>query len=150
MCSSDLFYMYYLGQDRAGRQQLGVARSADGVRWEKLRSNPILAGGATGAFDEELGEPAVWNSGGWWWMLYTGRAHDERRSLGLARSRNGVTWAKVPEFRIEGDQPWNSKILADPTVEPQSDATIRVWFGGGDVASPDQNLNGQIGVGILH
>ena len=72
------------------------------------------------------------------------------RSLGLARSRNGVTWAKVPEFRIEGDQPWNSKILADPTVEPQSDATIRVWFGGGDVASPDQNLNGQIGVGILH
>jgi hypothetical protein len=26
---------------------------------------------------------------------------------------------------------------------------IRVWFGGGDVASPDQNLHGQIGVGIL-
>ena len=115
-----------------------------------MRSNPILAGGATGAFDEELGEPAVWNSGGWWWMLYTGRAHDERRSLGLARSRNGIAWAKVPEFHIEGDQSWNSKVMADPSVEPQSGATIRVWFGGGDVASPDQNLNGQIGVGILH
>jgi predicted GH43/DUF377 family glycosyl hydrolase len=148
--AGEVFYMYYLGQDRAGRQQLGVARSEDGIAWEKLRANPILTGGPTNAFDEDLGEPAVWNSGGWWWMLYTGRAHDERRILGLARSRNGITWAKVPEFRIEGDQPWNSKVMADPSVEPQPDATIRVWFGGGDVASPDQNLHGQIGVGILH
>ena len=36
------FYMYYLGQDRAGRQRLGVARSSDGIHWEKLRANPIL------------------------------------------------------------------------------------------------------------
>ena len=27
--------------------------------------------------------------------------------------------------------------------------TIRVWFGGGDVASPDENLHGQIGYGTL-
>lgn len=148
--AGDFFYMFYLGQDRANRQQLGVARSVDGVSWEKLRTNPILSGGPTNAFDEELGEPAVWSSGGWWWMLYTGRAHDERRALGLARSRNGVDWTRVPEFRIEGDQPWNSKVLADPTVEPLPDGTIRVWFGGGDVASPDQGLHGQIGVGILH
>lgn len=146
----EYFYMYYLGQDRAGRQQLGVARSADGFKWDKLRANPILTGGPAGTFDEELGEPAVWNSGGWWWMLYTGRARDERRTLGLARSRNGVEWAKVPDFRIEGDQPWNAKVVADATVEPLPDATIRVWFGGGDVAKPDENLNGQIGVGILH
>jgi hypothetical protein len=26
---------------------------------------------------------------------------------------------------------------------------IRVWFGGGDVASPDENLHGQIGLAIL-
>jgi hypothetical protein len=26
---------------------------------------------------------------------------------------------------------------------------IRVWFGGGDVASPDENLHGKIGVAIL-
>ena len=133
-----------------GRQQLGVARSKDGVTWDKLRSNPILSVGPTNSFDEELGEPAVWSSGGWWWMLYTGRAHDERRRLGLARSRDGLNWARVQDFRIEGDQAWDSKVLADPTVEQMPDATIRVWFGGGDVASPDQSLHGQIGVGILH
>ncbi len=147
---ADFFYLFYLGQDRAGRQQLGVARSKDGVTWDKLRSNPILSVGPTNSFDEELGEPAVWSSGGWWWMLYTGRAHDERRSLGLARSRDGVNWTRVQDFRIEGDQAWDSKVLADPTVEQMPDATIRVWFGGGDVASPDQSLHGQIGVGILH
>src|SRR6202008_963668 len=31
------YYMYYLGQDRARRQRIGVARSTGGVRWEKLR-----------------------------------------------------------------------------------------------------------------
>ncbi len=68
------FYMYYLGQDRAAQQRLGVARSLDGVHWEKLRTNPILELGGPGAFDEAgLGEPAVWQSHGFYWMLYTGR-----------------------------------------------------------------------------
>jgi hypothetical protein len=26
---------------------------------------------------------------------------------------------------------------------------VGVWFGGGDVASPDENLHGQIGYGVL-
>ncbi|MEO5925319.1 MAG: hypothetical protein ABIR70_15970 [Bryobacteraceae bacterium] len=142
------FYLYYLGQDRAARQRLGVARSTDGVTWEKLRANPVLEGVA-GAFDEELGEPAVWNSGGAWWMLYTGRARDEQRRIGLARSADGIAWTRVPDVVIAGDQGWNSKVVADPTVEVQTDGAIRVWFGGGDVASPDQNLHGQIGVGVL-
>src|SRR5262249_29675248 len=72
--AGDRFYMFYLGMDRARRQRLGVARSIDGVRWEKLRTNPVLELGSPGAFDEEgLGEPAVWSSGGSYWMLYTGR-----------------------------------------------------------------------------
>jgi hypothetical protein len=27
---------------------------------------------------------------------------------------------------------------------------LTVWFGGGDAPSPDENLNGQIGVAALH
>ena len=89
--------MYYLGQDRARRQRLGVARSRDGVHWEKLRSNPVLELGGPGAFDENgLGEPAVWQSHGFYWMLYTGRDDRENRRLGLARSTDGVRWKKLP------------------------------------------------------
>lgn len=142
------FYLFYLGQDRARRQRLGVARSTDGVHWDKLRTNPVLELGGTGAFDERgLGEPAVWIGQGYYWMLYTGRDHGEQRRLGLARSRDGVTWKKLPAV-FAGQQPWNSKVVCDPTIEALGDKMV-VWFGGGDVASPDENLHGQIGIGVL-
>jgi sucrose-6-phosphate hydrolase SacC (GH32 family) len=142
------FYMYYLGMDRARRQRLGVARSQDGVVWEKLISNPIMELGASGAFDEiGLGEPAVWSSGGWYWMLYTGRARGERRRIGLAKSPDGVQWSRQA-LVIEGSSDWDREVVCDPTVEVLPDG-VRVWFGGGDVARPDQGLHGQIGVGML-
>lgn len=139
--AGDFFYLYYLGQDRASRQRLGLARSADGVTWEKLRANPILEG-------DLFGEPAVWTSGNSWWMLFHVRELDEKRHLELARSPDGVRWTLVPDLQITGTEAWSSKVLADPTVEVRPDQ-IRVWFGAGDQASPDQNLNGQIGLGSL-
>jgi predicted GH43/DUF377 family glycosyl hydrolase len=142
------FYMFYLGQDRARRQRLGLARSRDGVRWQKLRSSPVLELGAPGAFDEVgLGEPAVWSASGSYYMLYTGRDRAENRRLGLARSTDGVRWHRLP-LVAAGAEPWNAKVLCDPSVEPAGD-TVRVWFGGGDVASPDENLHGRIGLGLL-
>jgi sucrose-6-phosphate hydrolase SacC (GH32 family) len=144
----EFFYMYYLGQDRSERQTLGVARSKDGVTWEKLRSNPVMKG-AEGKFDENVGEPAVWNSGGSWWMLYTARARDERRRMGLAKSEDGITWVRVPDFVIEGDRTWNYAVICDPSVEPMPDGTLRVWFGGGSALKPDQGIEGQIGLGWL-
>ena len=142
------FYLFYLGQDRARRQRLGVARSPDGVRWEKFRANPILELGDPGAFDEHgLGEPAVWNSHGFYWMLYTGRDTSETRRLGLARSTDGVHWRKLPVV-FAGNQPWDARVVCDPTVEVTA-GVVRVWFGGGDVASPDENLHGRIGLAIL-
>jgi predicted GH43/DUF377 family glycosyl hydrolase len=142
------FYMYYLGQDRARRQRLGIARSGDGIQWEKLRSSPVLELGGPGAFDENgLGEPAVWQSHGFYWMLYTGRDIRENRRLGLARSSDGVRWRKLPTV-FAGAEPWDSKVICDPSVEVTGDL-VTVWFGGGDVASPDENLHGRIGMGIL-
>jgi len=145
---SDSYYMFYLGMDRARRQRLGVAESRDGVNWYKLRANPILELGEYGAFDENgLGEPAVWVSRGYYWMLYTGRDRNEMRRLGLARSRDGVRWEKLPMV-IAGSEAWDSKVICDPSVMPNGDQ-VTVWFGGGDVARPDQNIDGQIGLGML-
>ncbi len=142
------FYLYYLGQDRARRQRLGLARSADGVHWQKLRGNPILELGRSGTFDEKgVGEPAVWSANGFHWMLYTGRDLEEVRRMGLARSTDGVRWKKLPMV-IAGDQPWDAKVVCDATVEA-GPAEVRVWFGGGDAARPDENLDGQIGYGVL-
>jgi predicted GH43/DUF377 family glycosyl hydrolase len=138
------YYLYYLGQDRARRQRIGLARSADGVRWQKLRSSPVLEPGEDEA---GLGEPAVWQSHGRYWMLYTYRERSEARRMRLARSSDGVHWEKLPGV-IAGDQPWNSKVVCDPTVVVDG-GRILAWFGGGDTASPDENLNGQIGAARL-
>jgi predicted GH43/DUF377 family glycosyl hydrolase len=144
-----VYYMFYLGQDRARRQRLGVARSADGAVWTKLRANPILELGEYGAFDENgLGEPAVWYANGRYWMLYTGRDRAENRRMGLASSPDGAAWKRVPDPIISGAEPWNAKVVCDAAVEPTPEG-VRVWFGGGDVASPDERLNGQIGYGML-
>jgi predicted GH43/DUF377 family glycosyl hydrolase len=142
------YYMFYLGQDRARRQRLGVAVSNDGEIWYKLRTNPILELGGYGSFDENgLGEPAVWTSHGYYWMLYTGRDRNELRRLGLARSRDGVKWEKLSTV-FGGDQAWNSRVLCDASVLDEG-GHVTVWFGGGDVARPDQNIHGQIGVAEL-
>jgi predicted GH43/DUF377 family glycosyl hydrolase len=144
------FYLFYLGQDRARRQRLGIARSSDGVKWQKYRDNPILELGAAGAFDENgLGEPAVWSSGGSYWMLYTGRDHGERRRIGLARSSDGVHWEREVRFTpIAGSEGWDREVICDPSVEVMGDQ-VRVWFGGGDAPKPDQGIHGQIGLGFL-
>jgi predicted GH43/DUF377 family glycosyl hydrolase len=144
------FYMYYLGVDRARRQRLGVARSKDGITWEKLRSNPVLELGEAGGFDEVgLGEPAVWGAAGRYWMLYTGRDRREYRRIGLAVSDDGVHWQRSPALPVlSGGENWNDKVVCDPSVEPGPDG-VRVWFGGGNVATPAERLNGQIGYAVL-
>jgi predicted GH43/DUF377 family glycosyl hydrolase len=145
------FYMYYLGQDRARRQRLGVARSADGVVWMKLRTNPVLELGEPGSFDETgLGEPAVWAEQGSYWMLYTARDRREWRRIGLARSQDGVTWQRVTtEPVLSGGVDWNRQVVCDPTVLPAHDGGVHVWFGGGNRPEPAENLNGRIGYARL-
>jgi predicted GH43/DUF377 family glycosyl hydrolase len=147
----DKLYMYYLGQDRARRQRLGVAESDDGVSWRKNLKNPILELGATGAFDENgLGEPAVWPQFGKWWMLYTGRDKKEWRRTGLAVSDDGIHWTRVGDKALlDVGEGWNSRVVCDPEVEVRKDGTVRVWFGGGNRPEPAENLQGQIGVGVL-
>jgi predicted GH43/DUF377 family glycosyl hydrolase len=142
------YYMFYLGKDRASRQRIGVAISRDSVSWYKLRSNPILELGDYGAFDAKgLGEPAVWAARGYYWMLYTGRDREEVRRLGLARSRDGVRWEKLPMV-IAGGEAWDSKVICDASVIANGDR-VTVWFGGGDQPHPDQNIDGQIGLATL-
>lgn len=144
-----VYYMFYLGQDRARRQRLGVARSRDGVRWEKSRANPVLGVGRPNTFDENgLGEPAVWTARGEYWMLYTGRDRQEVRRMGLARSRDGVRWTKVAQPVIAGGLWWNNQVVCDASVMARGDK-VDVWFGGGTVAHPAERINGVIGFGRL-
>jgi len=138
-------YMYYTGLDRAkpSHQRIGIARSTDGIYWKKLRSGPVLDFGN----EANLGEPAVWSSSGYYWMLVTVRNRDETRYLELADSTDGVHWTALRQaFRPRSA--WDSEVLCDPSVLEEN-GRVEVWFGGGDRPSPDENLHGQIGHGRL-
>jgi predicted GH43/DUF377 family glycosyl hydrolase len=144
------FYVYYLGQNRARQQQIGLARSRDGLHWSKLRANPVLTipwPGTGRPDDNGLGEPAVWQANGWYWMLYTGRNASERRQLIAARSSDGVHWQRQQTFS-PGRDGWDGAVRCDATVLVE-DGHVRLWYGGGDIARPDENLDGQIGEGEL-
>lgn len=142
-------YMYYLGCDELGIQRLGIAKSEDGISWVKYRNNPIMDVGVEGAFDENgLGEPSVIYQAPYYYMVYTGRNAYEQRNLGLAISVDGVTWKKKSYKGIVNLTPnaWNAQVICDTTFVENSDGTVTMWYGGGNVASPDENLNGRIGV----
>jgi predicted GH43/DUF377 family glycosyl hydrolase len=147
---SDYLYLFYTGMNAVDVQRLGVARSKDGLVWEKYAGNPIVDVGSVGSFDENgTGEPAVIYEAPYFYMLYTGRRADEERNLGLAISLDGVAWRKVSfDGLIKQDQRsgWNSKVICDPSIVRMPNGDLRVFFGGGNVASPDQNLSGNIGV----
>ena len=143
------YYMYYLGEDRLGVQRLGAAVSDDGRYWTKYQNNPILELGAYGSFDENgLGEPGVIYKAPYFYMIYTGRNRDEYRNLGMAVSLDGVNWKKLHTegFFPTPEEGWNSAVVCDPSLLEDTDGTVRVWYGGGNIASPDENLNGQIGM----
>ncbi len=80
-------------------------------------------------------------------MLYTGRGATEQRSLIAANSSDGVHWTRQLK-PFTGDQPWNRAVVCDPTVLVDG-SLIRFWFGGGDQPHPAQNLDGQIGAGVI-
>ncbi|HZO55248.1 MAG TPA: hypothetical protein VFB63_21245 [Bryobacteraceae bacterium] len=147
----DVLYLYYLGEDRARRQRLGLARSLDGIHWEKLRGSPVLGLGMAGMFDENgLGEPAVWQAAGWWWMLYTGRDRGETRRIGIVRSLDGVRWERLKETALfAGTAAWMSRVVCDPHVEPGQNGSFRIWFGGGSIPHPAENIAGAIGYATL-
>ena len=143
-------YLYYLGMNAAGLQRLGVARSPDGLNWEKFAGNPVLDAGAAGTFDENgVGEPAVVRRAADFLMLYTGRDARERRNLGLAVSRDGLNWRKLSTRGLVPDEwrrPWNSQVICDPSIVRGPGGEARVYFGGGDVAAPARSLHGNVGL----
>jgi hypothetical protein len=120
------------------------------VHWQKFLANPVLDLGPPASFDERgLGEPAVFYSGPEFLMIYTGRDAEENRRLGAARSSDGVHWKRAALARpAAGGQPWNRRVVCDPTLWAHG-GKLWMWFGGGDVASPDENLHGQIGLATL-
>lgn len=144
-------YLYYLGQDEAGLQRLGVAESTNGgANWTKFIANPILDSGAANTFDENgAGEPSIAYVPPYFYMMYTGRDAAENRNLGYAVSTDGTHWKKMSTSGLlsAADRGgWASHVVCDSTFLEARDGKYFVWFGGGNRPEPAENLNGEIGL----
>ncbi len=53
-------YMFYAGGYNNEPQQIGIAKSKDGIAWTRLSDNPFLANGKPGTWNEsESGHPDI-------------------------------------------------------------------------------------------
>ena len=85
-------YMFYAGAYNNAPQQIGVAVSRDGIRWERLSQQPFLRNGEPGTWNEsESGHPCIFRDGRRTYLFYQGSASGGKDWY---ISRTGVKWRK--------------------------------------------------------
>lgn len=89
-------FLFYAGAYNNEPQQIGVARSTDGIHWQRLSDRPLLANGAPGTWNSsESGHPGVFvDDDGRTYLFYQGN------------NDHGRTWLlSVMEVRWKGGRP---------------------------------------------
>ena len=95
-------YMFYAGGYNNEPQQIGVARSKDGIRWERLSNQPFLPNGSKGSWNEsESGHPDIFrDKNGKLHLFYQGN-NDKGKTWFL--SKIGVKLKTASQFQLAGD-----------------------------------------------
>ncbi len=94
-------YMFYAGAYNNEPQQIGVARSTDGIHWTRLSNKPFLTNGDPGEWNySESGHPHIFqDANGKIWLFYQGNNDNGKTWL---ISRMEVKWDKkgptLPSF----------------------------------------------------
>jgi len=97
----DSLYMFYAGAYNNAPQQIGVAKSTDGLHWERLSNKPFLANGDPGEWNScESGHPHIFaDDDGRTYLFFQGNA-DFGKTWKI--SQKEVVWDKVgPIFLTE-------------------------------------------------
>lgn len=75
----DWYYMAYTAYEHLTHGRICLARSKDGINWERHRNNPIITGGNEGFWDVNyVSKPSMIFEGDQWRMYYTGHRGLER------------------------------------------------------------------------
>jgi predicted GH43/DUF377 family glycosyl hydrolase len=112
----DEWLMYYVGSDGSG-ENIGMARSRDGIHWVKYEGNPIFTPSREGWDSKNVMQPSVL-CGGEEWRMYYGAFGTEQRCVGVAFSDDGINWKryeKNPVLPLGAKGSWddNSAFGAD-------------------------------------
>jgi len=85
------YLMFYIGFQDENRAQIGMARSKDGLHWERFDANPIVRPGADAWDADAVYKPTVVRDGGRWLLWYNGRRGGTEQ-IGLAVHDGADLW----------------------------------------------------------
>lgn len=99
----NIFYMFYAGAYNNEPQQIGVAQSTDGVKWERLSDQPLLTNGKPGSWNSsESGHPGIFqDTDGQDYLFYQGN-NDKGKTWYLSFVKIG--WKDGRPFVIENSR----------------------------------------------
>jgi hypothetical protein len=125
------FRMWYLGGNGTVGH-VGYATSPDGSQWTKYQSNPVMAAGIQGSFDDQGPWPgSVIFDGELYRMWFTGAKelgdHDYDWRIGYAESSDGLSWTKHPEPVLEPGVAWEAWLVFHPSVVFAGE-TYHMWY----------------------
>jgi len=139
--SGDL-WMYYQGAAAPGAPaSVGMAVSESGFRWEK--KGQVFSPGGAGSFDECGVErpfvlPLPTSKGGGYVMYYEATDAAGVRSIGAAKSQDGMRWERVGDEPVlapsEEEGAWDAAGVAAPNVVIMGGGRLRLYYAGSATA----------------
>jgi predicted GH43/DUF377 family glycosyl hydrolase len=135
---ADGYLMYYAGESRDGREEIGLATSSDGRQWRKHAANPVIRVGAEGTHDSAaVSNPMVVATEGGYSLWYTAVDDAGTETTALATSEDGVTWTRPAAAPALGMGPAGSFYeteVSDPGVVQAGDESYWLFFSAVDAA----------------
>jgi predicted GH43/DUF377 family glycosyl hydrolase len=115
---------------------VGLARSSDGLLFERHPDNPVLAPGPAGSYDDlAVASPDVRAEGAGFVLLYgagTGGGDwrgPQTTSIARARSGDGVRWTREAAPILVAAHDWEWRAIAMPTFLVEGES-LAVWYTG--------------------
>jgi hypothetical protein len=112
------FFRYSAGEQYEPNA-IGHAVSCDGINWNRTSANPIFTADKSAEWEKDrVTCPTVVYNGEYYYMFYIGFSNIDRASIGLARSKSGVSvWERYRQ---------------NPIIEPTTgtwdeDAVYKPW-----------------------
>ena len=131
---SGLYRMWYSGGEQYEPDAIGYATSPDGRHWTKWPENPIFRPHESSPWEKaKVTACHVVVRGGWHVMFYVGFCNPHRASIGIARSRDGITgWQRHPAnpiIRHGRAFRWDRHAVYKPAVLLDGDRWL-LWYNG--------------------
>jgi predicted GH43/DUF377 family glycosyl hydrolase len=128
-----IYKLWYSAGSNHEPDAIGYATSRDGVHWTKHTANPVLKKAPQNPWEQhKVCACHVLFHQGYYYMFYIGHMHEERASVGIARSRDGIHgWEKHPGNPIIAPDKgtWDGLSVYKPFVLREKDRWM-LWYNG--------------------